>query len=349
MKKTFFGGCRNVDEFEKIKPLGEGAFGRVYKARDKRKNEIVALKKIKIPPDFDGNGMPLTAFREIQILKACRHKNIVDLKDIVVGYKYNSIFLVFEFCEHDLGCLLDKGKSQSSTRSRSSGGTFSEAEVKTLMLQLFKSIKYLHDNNIVHRDIKLSNLLYTNKGELKLADFGLARVQNTFDKCMTPKVVTLWYRPPELLLGLPKYDGFAVDMWSCGCIFAELLLNKPLFPSKSELPQLNKIFNTIGVPSKEVWEKYCKFPKCNLLSQLKLEKSCEMNQKQREFINKKLRYAISNQRSVSHAADLLFSMLEFDPSKRISVDEAINHPYFTRCLPKPATMMPSFKGNFHKM
>eukprot|EP01116_Phalansterium_solitarium_P015799 TRINITY_DN3527_c0_g1_i7.p1 TRINITY_DN3527_c0_g1~~TRINITY_DN3527_c0_g1_i7.p1 ORF type:complete len:194 (-),score=89.36 TRINITY_DN3527_c0_g1_i7:516-1097(-) len=179
--------------------IGEGTYGIVYRAREKQTGKIFALKKVRMEREKDG--LPMTSLREIRLLKSVKHESIVQLHEVVAGKGLDNIFLVFEYVEHDMAGLIDNMKQP-----------FSESEVKCLLLQLLHAIAYLHDNWIIHRDLKLSNLLFNNRGQLKLADFGLARVFGYPLRNMTPKVVTLWYRPPELLMGAETYTT-AVDMW----------------------------------------------------------------------------------------------------------------------------------------
>ena len=164
------------------------------KAIDLATNETVALKKMRI--ENAKHGLPITTMREITILLACDHENVVKLKEIVIG-QFNAIFLVMEYCENDLVSVEKQ---------------FSESETKCIMIQLFKGLHYLHSNYHIHRDLKLSNLLMNHKGLLKIADFGLARKFGYPLKAMTPNVVTLWYRAPELLLN-SKYQTVGIDIW----------------------------------------------------------------------------------------------------------------------------------------
>jgi serine/threonine protein kinase len=177
-----------VYNFERLNVIGSGTYGVVYRARDKETSDIVALKKLRM--EREKEGMPLTSLREIRLLKRTVHPNVVELKEIAVGKKLESIFLVFEYCEHDLATLLDTVMKK----------TFSQSEVKCLLQQLLRAVAHMHDHWMIHRDIKMSNLLYTNSGVLKLADFGLARLFGYPKQPYTPRVVTLWYRAPELLL-----------------------------------------------------------------------------------------------------------------------------------------------------
>ncbi|XP_022880663.1 cyclin-dependent kinase C-1-like [Olea europaea var. sylvestris] len=213
-------------------------------AREKGTGEIVALKKIRM--DNEKEGFPITAIREIKILKKLQHENVIKLKEIVTspgpevedqgkpdGNKYKgNIYMVFEYMDHDLTGLADRP-----------GLRFTIPQIKCYMKQLLTGLHYCHVNQVLHRDIKGSNLLIDNEGNLKLADFGLARSYSSDHNAnLTNRVITLWYRPPELLLGATKY-GPAVDMWSVGCIFAELLNGKPILPGKNEVRTLLHIFS----------------------------------------------------------------------------------------------------------
>ena len=220
IKKHLLGNARSVTEFQKLQEIGEGTYGTVYKARDKLTEQIVALKKVRMHNENDG--FPITSLREINILTKMRHPNIINLNEVVVGYKKDSIFLAFEYCEADIANLVDY-----ITRKKE---YLNLSEIKCLMLQLIKAVIYLHDNDIIHRDLKLSNLLINHKGTLKLADFGLARRIGYPLEHLTPKVVTLWYRSPEILLRCPYYSKPS-DAWGIGCIIAELLnYGYPILP-----------------------------------------------------------------------------------------------------------------------
>ncbi|XP_067905291.1 cyclin-dependent kinase 10 isoform X3 [Heterodontus francisci] len=216
------GRSRSVKEFVKLNRIGEGTYGIVYRAHDTKSDEIVALKKVRM--DKEKDGIPISSLREINLLLKLRHPNIVELKEVVVGNHLDSIFLVMGYCEQDLASLLENMQSP-----------FSEAQVKCIILQLLKGLRYLHENFIIHRDLKVSNLLMTDKGCVKIADFGLARAYGVPLKPMTPKVVTLWYRAPELLLGT-KTQTTAIDMWATAedSLESSYFKEKPL-PCEPEL------------------------------------------------------------------------------------------------------------------
>ncbi|KAK3223589.1 hypothetical protein Dsin_010614 [Dipteronia sinensis] len=314
-------GCRSVDEFERLNKIDEGTYGVVYRAKDKKTGEIVALKKVKMEKEREG--FPLTSLREINILLSFHHPSIVDVKEVVVGSNLDSIFMVMEYMEHDLKGLMEAMKQP-----------FSQSEVKCLMLQLFQGVKYLHDNWVLHRDLKTSNLLLNNRGELKICDFGLARQYGSPLKPYTHLVVTLWYRAPELLLGAKQYST-AIDMWSLGCIMAELLSKEPLFNGKTEFDQLDKIFRTLGTPNETIWPGFTKLPgvKVNFVKH------------QYNLLRKKFpATSFTGSPVLSDAGfDLLNKLLTYDPEKRITAEDALNHDWFREVpLPKSKDFMPTF-------
>ncbi|XP_015427487.1 PREDICTED: cyclin-dependent kinase 10 [Myotis davidii] len=225
------------------------------RARDTQTDEIVALKKVRM--DKEKDGVPISSLREITLLLRLRHPNIVELKEVVVGNHLESIFLVMGYCEQDLASLLENMPTP-----------FSEAQVKCIVLQVLRGLQYLHQNFIIHRDLKVSNLLMTDKGCVKTADFGLARAYGIPVKPMTPKVVTLWYRAPELLLGTTTQTT-SIDMWAMGCVLAELLAHKPLLPGTSEIHQVDLIVQLLGTPSENIWPGFSRLP---LVGQYSLRK-----------------------------------------------------------------------------
>lgn len=314
-------GCRSVDEFERLNKIDEGTYGVVYRAKDKKTGEVVALKKVKMEKEREG--FPLTSLREINILLSFHHPSIVDVKEVVVGSNLDSIFMVMEYMEHDLKGLMESMKQP-----------FSQSEVKCLMLQLLEGVKYLHDNWVLHRDLKTSNLLLNNRGELKICDFGLSRQYGSPLKPYTHLVVTLWYRAPELLLGAKQYST-AIDMWSLGCIMAELLAKQPLFSGKTEVDQLDKIFRTIGTPNEAIWPGFSKLPgvKVNFVKQ-------PYNLLRKKFPAT----SFTGSPILSDAGfDLLNKLLTYDPQKRITAEAALNHTWFREVpLPKSKDFMPTF-------
>ncbi|GMJ00094.1 CYCLIN-DEPENDENT KINASE G2 [Hibiscus trionum] len=317
-------GCRSVFEYEKLNKISEGTYGIVYRAKDKKTGEIVALKKVKIlgGRDLEEYGFPVTSLREINILASFHHPSIVKVKEVVVD-DHDNVYMVMEYMEHDLKWLMDSMKRR-----------FSTSDVKSLMLQLLEGVKYLHDNWVLHRDLKTSNLLLNNQGELKICDFGMARQYGSPLKPYTTKVVTQWYRSPELLLGTKKYST-AVDMWSVGCIMAELLAKEPLFKGTSEIDQLRKIFDTLGVPNEKIWPGFSELP------------GAKANYSKQPYnsLRKKFPAASFTGSAVLSDAgfDLLNSLLTYDPEKRISASDALNHDWFQELpLPKSKEFFPTF-------
>lgn len=322
-------GSRSVDVFEKLKQIGEGTFGKVYMAKNKETNEIVALKKVLMANEKEG--FPITAIREIKILKELHHSNVVQLKEIVTSkdaYENKDkqgIYMVFEYMDHDLtGLMLSEGKNWKPT----------PAQIKCYMKQLLEGLHYCHINNVLHRDIKGSNLLINNKGELKLADFGLARPFTDQSGQYTNRVITLWYRPPELLLGAVQY-GPAIDMWSAGCILTELLAGKPIFPGKNEVDQLELIFKLCGTPNEQNWPDVDKQPWWHIFKPQKQIHRC---------LAETLRSM--NPTIPKEALDLVDRLLTLDPKRRATATEALDNEYFwTPPEPAKASQMPVYPSS----
>ncbi|KAF9426328.1 hypothetical protein BGZ94_006663 [Podila epigama] len=313
-------GCRSVENYEKLNRLAEGSYGVVYRARDRLTGEIVALKKLKL--DQERNGFPITSLREVYTLLLAKHPHIVNVREIVVGDTLTQIFIVMDFIEHDLKELMSNMRAP-----------FLQSEVKTLMLQLLSATELLHENWILHRDLKTSNLLLNNQGEIKVADFGLARRYGEPQGVMTQPVVTLWYRAPELLLGSKHYTT-AIDMWSIGCIFAEFVNNEPLLPGKSEAEQLEKIFKLLGMPNDKIWPGYSKLPLASHVPNFVQPYN---------LLRTRLPYLTEN------GLDLMSKMLTYDPNKRITAEEALKHPYFSEApAPKHPSMFPTWPSKGEK-
>ncbi|XP_070207735.1 cyclin-dependent kinase 11B-like isoform X2 [Littorina saxatilis] len=308
-------GCRSVEEFHCLNRIEEGTFGVVYRARDKKTNEIVALKRLKMEKEKEG--FPITALREINTLLKAQHTNIVTVREIVVGSNMDKIYIVMDYVEHDLKSLMETMKSP-----------FLVGEVKTLMKQLLRAVAHLHDNWILHRDLKTSNLLLSHKGILKVGDFGLAREYGSPLKQYTPIVVTLWYRTPELLLGIKEYSK-PIDMWSVGCIFAEFLIMKALWPGKSEIDQLHKIFKDLGTPTEKIWEGVNELPGF---------KKVTFPQHPYNSLRNRFGSMLSD-----IGFDLLNRLLTYDPKRRIDAKGSLDHKWFEESpLPVDPSMFPTW-------
>jgi len=232
----------DMENFQKIEKIGEGAYGIVYKAKDKITRQFVALKKIRL--EIESEGVPSTAIREISLLKELEHPGIVQLLDVV--HADQKLYLVFEYLDKDLKKLMDDHAKESG------GAGLPEPLAMSYLKQLLEGIAYCHQHRVLHRDLKPQNLLIDAHGCIKLADFGLARAFGFPVRTYTHEVVTLWYRAPEILLGA-KFYSTSVDTWSLGCIFAEMISRKPLFPGDSEIDQLFRIFRILGTPTESIW------------------------------------------------------------------------------------------------
>ncbi|KAI1180347.1 Pkinase-domain-containing protein [Nemania sp. FL0916] len=324
---------RSVDNYDKLNDIEEGAYGWVARARDMRTGKVVALKRLKLDTtEAAQTGLPETGLREMQILKDCVHPNIVALREVVVGdsggsgsnNSINGIFLVLEFVEHDVKSILEAMPEP-----------FLASEVKTLLRQLASGVAYLHAHWILHRDLKTSNLLLNNRGRLKIADFGMARyVGDPAPPRLTQLVVTLWYRAPELLLGARSY-GPAIDMWSVGCIFAELTTREPLLPGKNEVDTLARIFELAGIPTDESWPGFRRLP--NARSLRLPSSSSSKNASTSSLI--RARFPL-----LTAAGSLLLSgLLALNPDARPTAAEMLKHEYFRQDpKPKHEALFPTF-------
>ncbi|RFU33921.1 hypothetical protein B7463_g2445, partial [Scytalidium lignicola] len=296
--------CRSVEDFEKLNDIEEGAYGWVSRAKDTASGRVVALKRLKM--DNAQDGIPVTGLREIQTLMDCDHPNILALQEVVVGEdtsKIENIFLVLDFLEHDLKTLLEDMSEP-----------FLTSEVKTLLQQLISGVAYLHNNWILHRDLKTSNLLLNNRGQLKIADFGMARYFGDPPPKMTQLVVTLWYRAP----------GAAArgrEIWD-SCRYVE---------RKNEVDELSKIFELCGIPTEETWPGFKRLPNAR---SLRLPNNPVIHG---SVLRAKFPFL------TAAGSSLLTSLLSLNPVSRPTAKEVLEHPFFAEDpKPKSTAMFPTF-------
>jgi len=303
-------------KYKPIKPIGKGAYGVVCSACNSLTNERLAIKKISNA--FENVVDAKRMLREIKLLRHLQHENIIKIRDILpppTRDVFKDMYILYELMDTDLHQIIRSSQP------------LSDEHCQYFIYQLLRGLKYIHSANVLHRDLKPSNLLLNANCDLKICDFGLART-NSEKEYMTEYVVTRWYRAPELLLSCAEYTA-AIDIWSVGCIFAELLGRKPLFPGKDYVHQLNLITRVLGSPDasdlefidSEKAKRYMRsLPHC-----------------QRVVLGKY--YPHSN----PLALDLIDKMLQFNPHKRITVEEALSHPYMATlhdlsdepCCPQP--------------
>jgi len=244
-----------MEDFVKLEKIGEGTYGVVFKGRNRRTNEIVAMKKIRL--ESEEEGVPSTAIREISLLKELQHPNIVSLQDVIM--QESRLYLIFEFLTMDLKKYLDTAIPPHEMMSAHL--------LKSYCYQLLQAILFCHQRRVLHRDLKPQNLLIDKSGAIKVADFGLARAFGVPVRVYTHEVVTLWYRAPEILLGASKYSC-PVDIWSIGCIFAEMANKRPLFQGDSEIDQLFRIFRVLKTPTEDLWPGVSSLPDYKDISHL---------------------------------------------------------------------------------
>lgn len=302
--------------------VGAGTYGKVFKAIHIYTKNKVALKKIRMEGERDG--FPITAVREVRLLQHLRHKHVVALQEVMV--EKNECFMVFEYLSHDLTGLINHPTFK-----------LTPAHKKDLARQMFEGLDYLHRRGVLHRDIKAANILISNTGQLKYADFGLARFYTKSRQLdYTNRVITIWYRPPELLLGETQY-GPAVDIWSAACVFVEMFTKKAIFPGEGgELSQLEKVYNVLGTPTRQDWPAIIDLPWFELIQ--------PVDRRKRVF------EAMFQEVFSSAALDLVQSMFRYDPQKRPNAEEILAHPYFTEEAPKPmqAIELQDVPGDWHE-
>ncbi|KAK3531977.1 hypothetical protein QTP86_002279 [Hemibagrus guttatus] len=311
-------------QYEPVAEIGEGAYGKVYKARDLKNGRFVALKRVRVQTEEEG--MPLSTIREVAVLRqleSFEHPNVVsaslqgiywdlfraagsesqgpirlfDVCTVSRTDRETKLTLVFEHVDQDLTTYLEKAPDP---------GVPPET-IKDMMYQLLQGLDFLHSHRVVHRDLKPQNILVTSGGQIKLADFGLARIYS-FQMALTSVVVTLWYRAPEVLL--QSSYATPVDLWSVGCIFAEMFRRRPLFRGNSDVDQLGKIFDVVGVPPPEDWPQ-------------------EVGLSQSAFPPRSpqpIEDLVPDMDELGKS--LLLKFLSFSPGRRISAYDALSHPYF---------------------
>lgn len=287
--------------------VGSGTYGKVFKAIHVYTKELAALKKIRM--DGEKDGFPVTAIREIKLLQSLKHDNVVCLQEVMV--EHNDCFMVFEYLSHDLTGLLNHPSFK-----------LEHAHKKHLGKQLFEGLNYLHRRGVLHRDIKAANILVSNTGQLKLADFGLARFFAKRGKPdYTNRVITIWYRSPELLLGETQY-GPAVDIWSAACVMIEIFTRHAIFPGDGgEINQLDKIYNVLGTPTRSEWP--------GLVEMAWFELLRPTERRANTFAEK------YQERLTTAAFELLQTMFLYDPAYRPTAGDVLEHPYFTTEDPIP--------------
>ncbi|XP_044467687.1 protein IMPAIRED IN BABA-INDUCED STERILITY 1 isoform X2 [Mangifera indica] len=306
-----------ADAFEKLDKIGQGTYSSVFRAREVATGKIVALKKVRFD-NFQPESIRFMA-REIMILRRLDHPNILKLEGVITSRLSSTIYLVFEYMEHDFAGLLNGGIK------------FTEPQIKCYMKQLLHAVEHCHLRGIMHRDIKTSNILVNNQGTLKLADFGLANMLLMRNKQkLTSRVVTLWYRPPELLMGSTNYN-VSVDLWSVGCVFAELIVGKPILKGRTEVEQLHKIFRLCGSPPEDYWGKV-KLPHANMFKPQNNYEGC-LRVRCKDF--------------PASAVNLMETFLSIDPSMRGTASSALMSEYFFTtpyaCDPSELPIYPSKK------
>jgi len=296
----------SISNYDRLQSIGQGTYGVVYKARDTRTCTTVALKRIHM--DDDDEGLSASTLREVALLKQLSHRNIAELQQTF--FSSNSVYLVFECCSGDLKQYMTKLKRHSPSTA------FPMHKIKKLVFQILNGVAYCHSQGVLHRDLKPQNILVDYETEeLKLTDFGLSRALSLPNKAWTHEVITLWYRPPEVLMGCAQYS-INVDIWSVGCIFAELLnRNKPLFAGSSEITQLFTIFKKLGTPDAHSWPS--------------VQRDCkDFAARYPKWKGHTVHQLLPRDDFDANAQDLLTRMLLLDPKRRITAKEALQHRWF---------------------
>ncbi|KAJ8683663.1 hypothetical protein QAD02_019455 [Eretmocerus hayati] len=301
------------EAYIKLEQLGEGSYATVFKGFSHLTNQVVALKEIRLQEE---EGAPFTAIREASLLKELKHNNIVTLHDII--HTRETLTFVFEYVHTDL--------SQYMERYGSGGGGLDPRNVKLFLFQLLRGLAYCHRRRVLHRDVKPQNLLISEIGELKLADFGLARAKSVPSHTYSHEVVTLWYRPPDVLLGSTEYST-SLDMWGVGCIFVEMLTGVPTFPGvRCTYNQLDKIFKILGTPTEETWPGVTQLPGY-VPSKLEF------------YPQRKLGLSFPRLYDIPEVDNMASALLQLNPDDRIGAEDALHHRYFAS-LPRKLYELP---------
>ncbi|ODV78767.1 Pkinase-domain-containing protein [Suhomyces tanzawaensis NRRL Y-17324] len=291
-------------KYSKSKKVGEGTYAVVYLGTQISSNRKIAIKEIKTGMFKDG--LDMSAIREVKYLQELKHPNVIELVDVFSAT--NNLNLVLEFLPCDLEVLI-----------KDTSVVFKSADIKSWLLMTLRGIHHCHRNFILHRDLKPNNLLLAPDGQLKIADFGLARSLGNANEDLTSNVVTRWYRAPELLFGAKHYTP-AVDMWSVGIIFAELMLRTPYLPGKDDVDQLDVTFRALGTPTEQIWPNVSMLPQYNALRVYPPPSRQELRN----------RFSAATEKSL----DLLISMTQLDPSRRCDLTQALLHEFFLES-PRP--------------
>mmetsp|Transcript_20994 Transcript_20994/g.38487 ORF Transcript_20994/g.38487 Transcript_20994/m.38487 type:complete len:311 (+) Transcript_20994:42-974(+) len=287
-----------------------GGFSPFFHARDKNTDEDVIIKRVPYN-NFDAGEVIRDTQREISILKELStHENIVQLKDSVDDSTYKIFFLVFERLRYDLKYVLDRERNIANNVMGDS--VLTQRQIKSYLYQCCRGLAFCHEKGVMHRNLMPQHMLLTGEGVLKLAGFGLSRSLRDGRGPLTHEVVTLWYRPPEILLGSQLYDS-SIDIWSLGCIFAEMIMRYPLLPGRSQIDQLYKIFQQFGTPNEDIWPGVTSFTDWN-------------NRYPKWYVSDFHKNIQKNVDPLGH--ELLEMFLLYNPSDRISAKDALEHPYF---------------------
>jgi serine/threonine protein kinase len=291
------------DAYEFIAQTAFGVCSDVFKGRSKETGDVVAMKRIKEYLSANAVGFPVNVMREIRLLRNLAHPNIVRLRDVVIGAD-GAVYLVFDYCEYDLAGLLRVS-------------ALSSPQVRCYVRQILVALAFLSERGWMHRDVKPENILITPGNVVKLADFGLAKPLDAAQR-LTSDVITLWYRPPELLMGASSY-GPEIDVWSAGCMFYEMITRRVLFcaPMDSAADEIESIFSIHGFPGPDVWKAWETWPDAAAFRRRTAVAKGSFS----EFLERTL------PPKSDLVMDLLIRMLEYDAAKRISVHDALSHPF----------------------